>query len=121
MGRARGFSRATVANYGMLCRGCVFIRSGKVVAVALFVIYSIALVAFGGLCGSALLWCIHGRPLEAKQKSAETRLVKAEKCLAANDRVYQHHYGILSRQMQYLDERVMAMAREMPTRPPPRP
>jgi hypothetical protein len=105
----------------MLRRHRVFIRPGKVDAMMLLVIYSLALVAFGGLCGSALLWCLHGRPLEAKQESTEARLAKAEKCLSINDRVYQIHYSIVYRQMRDLDERVMAMAREMPTRPPPRP
>lgn len=79
-----------------------------------WVIALLGLMAFGGICGAGLLWHLHVRPLEKRMR-------KAEKCLAINDKVYQIHYGILSRQAALLDERLMSMARQMPTAPPPRP
>lgn len=77
------------------------------------------LVAFGGLCGAMLLWLIRGRPLEAQQRETERRLRHVEKCLAVNDAVYRIHYKHLRREQTIQDERILAMAREMPTCPPP--
>lgn len=70
-----------------------------------------ALVLFGVACGYGLILALRVGPLEE-------RLRKAEKCLAVNDRVYQLHYKYIRREQDAHDRRLIAMAREMPTRPP---
>lgn len=78
------------------------------------ILIMLGLVLFGGLCAAALLYVLHIEPLEKRMR-------KAERCLAVNDAVYKIHYRLLIRQANLLDERMMAIAREMPTHPPPSP
>jgi uncharacterized membrane-anchored protein YhcB (DUF1043 family) len=80
----------------------------------------LALVSFAGIMGGLVVWHFHGKPIESRQLQTERELADAKKCLAVNAAVYKIHYRLLARRNDLLDERMMAMAREMPTvRPPP--
>lgn len=71
-----------------------------------------SLVLFGIACGYGLVLALRVNPLEK-------RLRHAEKVLAVNDAVYRLHYKHIRREQDLHDARLIAMAREMPTHPPP--
>jgi len=78
----------------------------------LWLVALFALVAFGGICGSALLWCLHVRPVEA-------RVRQLEKQVAVDGRAFCAQFKVHRERTEALDERLQYMAREMPTVPPP--
>lgn len=77
----------------------------------LAIVVLFGLVAFGGICGAALLWALHARPLEKTVNSERERLREMDKAFAVHRNVYRIHYQILKREIDLL--------RSRPTVPPP--
>ena len=110
----------SAANPGMFCGVGCFTHTRKVAEMEVAVILPdwlwllalFGLVSFGGICGSALLWCLHGKPLEEKQRETEQRLRIVEKSHLATSAVYRIHYKILTR-------KITTIRRESPTVRPP--
>lgn len=85
----------------------------------LSIIVLFGLVAFGGICGAALVSTLQVRPLQEEQRLERERLRNTEKAFAVHERVYRIHYQILTRRIEELTQRKAFAGSETPTVRPP--